>query len=144
MKYLLIIALLVFTNCTAWDASKEKPLGRGEVRTVSFEGVDYERNLAELSKKDSFKGPDLSVGMEAIQENLVKLDALRRCPVKGKSTVTFVVGTDGSVIKPQVIVSIHPKCDPLAVSAFSGVVFTPAMLDGEPIAIRSTLPINFE
>lgn len=142
--FISIICSVIILNCTAWDASREKQEGRPEVYKVSFEGIEYEKDMEELSKKEGFKGPDFSEGRTTVQENLVKLDAMRRCPVKGRTVVTFILGVNGEVIKPQVILGIHPKCDEFAVAAFSGVIFTPATLEGKPIAVQSTLPIYFE
>jgi TonB family protein len=62
----------------------------------------------------------------------------------GQVEVAVVIGPDGTVADARVVSSTDPVFDPASVSAVRVLRFTPASMDGRPVAVRVNLPIRWE
>ncbi len=64
--------------------------------------------------------------------------------IQGKTIIEFTVSEDGSIKDPKVVKSLEPACDNEALRVISTMPdWTPAMQDGEAVAVKYTVPINF-
>lgn len=62
----------------------------------------------------------------------------------GQVEVAVVIGPDGTVTGARVVSSTDPVFDTASVSAVRVLRFTPASLDGRPVAVGVNLPIRWE
>lgn len=69
---------------------------------------------------------------------------LRAAGVSGTVDVALVVGPDGTTRDVQVVHSTDPAFDSATVAALRVLRFTPAALDGTPVAVRVDLPIQWQ
>lgn len=69
--------------------------------------------------------------------------AARQAGIEGRLRLQFVVTSDGHPRDIRVIKSLHPLCDSAAVQALRSVRFRPARQTGDPIPVRTTLPVRF-
>lgn len=64
----------------------------------------------------------------------------------GKVYVDFVIEKDGSVSSVNIIRSVHPEVDAEAIRMVKSIptMDAPALVDGKPVRLRYTLPINVQ
>jgi len=70
-------------------------------------------------------------------------DAARKNKIQGIVTVSVLVNEDGIPIDPQIVHSLEPGLDERAIEAVLKYRFLPAMHEGEAIAKRIIVSINF-
>ena len=64
--------------------------------------------------------------------------------IQGKSVVSYVVETDGSISNVQIVNSVSPEIDAEAVRVVKSMPkWTPGYQNGTPVRIKYNLPINF-
>lgn len=100
------------------------------------------RSVATLGTSD--RRPQIAGGLGSLYLNIDYPAKARRKGIEGRLTLTFTVGTDGSVSDIAVAEPLHPLCDSAAVEGLRAVKFVPAKHNGEAIPIRMELPIRFE
>ena len=65
--------------------------------------------------------------------------------IQGRVIVTFVVGKDGSISDASIVRSIDPQLDAEALRVVNEMpTWTPGMQNGEPVAVKYTVPITFK
>lgn len=68
---------------------------------------------------------------------------VKRQGVEGKVVVAVVVGTNGSVTQATLIDRLHPELDQAALRAARRLRFSPAEVDGRPVAVRIPYTFHF-
>ena len=70
-------------------------------------------------------------------------DAMRK-RISGRVICSFVVGVDGKISDIVVLKSVHPSLDAEAVRVIKSMPnWKPGLMDGKPINVKYTLPVNF-
>ena len=93
-----------------------------------------------------YPGGDAAMSRD-IGENLKYPKKEKRKNIEGKVYVQFVVEKDGSVSNVKVLRGIPngPGLNETALNAIKNLKnFTPAKIDGEPVRLTMTVPINFK
>lgn len=68
----------------------------------------------------------------------------RKEKIRGKVMIRFVVDTDGTIIEPEVVRSVHPLLDAEALAVVTNMPkWKPGKQDGKPVKVYFSLPINF-
>jgi len=87
--------------------------------------------------------PKVRGGMQRLYLNLKYPEQAIADRIEGRLILTFVVDEDGRTSDVSVARSLHPLCDSAAVRAVRRTAFYPARADGQPVAVRMSLPIQF-
>jgi TonB family protein len=69
--------------------------------------------------------------------------AARKAKIEGTVAITMVVDAEGNVRDPRIVKSLRPDLDQKAIEAVSQWKFRPGEKDGKPVAVASTIQINF-
>ncbi|MDX1530874.1 MAG: TonB family protein [Rhodothermales bacterium] len=87
--------------------------------------------------------PELIGGLEGLTRQVRYPELARRAGIEGTVCLQFVVDEDGGVRDVEVVRSAHRLLDEEAVRAVRAAAFRPGVQDGEPVAVRFTLPVAF-
>lgn len=133
------------TETAGNDAPRlQKPTGIQIVRETS-EGTEYLDSLGvhHVERSPRYPGGDKAL-MEFLAKQVKYPNKARRNNIQGRVVVQFVVTKTGEVGEIKVVRSVDPDLDAEA-KRVCGLLpkFEPATLDGEPINVWYTLPINF-
>ncbi len=71
------------------------------------------------------------------------MDEARAARIQGTVLLNLVVRADGTAGSISVLRSLEPSLDAKAIEAVSRWKFKPAMKDGKPVAVQSTIEISF-
>lgn len=141
------ISLVAFAN----EDSATK-LGVNQIsksKTDDIEKLNVEQNIHEDEAFITYeKLPEFPGGMKELFSFLTKNMEYPKeaadSAISGRVIVQFVVDKDGSIIKPEVIQSVHPSLDAEALRIVSLMPkWSPGKQNGEPIKAKFTLPITF-
>jgi TonB family protein len=88
--------------------------------------------------------PDARTALAAIQRGLVYPDSLLDAGTDGTVIVQLTVDADGGVRDSVVARGLHPLLDAEALRAVAGLRFVPAQHQGQPVAVRTIVPIRFD
>lgn len=86
---------------------------------------------------------DLIGGLSGLQARLVYPDADRRAGTEGTVVLRFVVGLDGQACNTSIARPLSPGLDAASVAALEASTFTPGRQNGQPVALRMSLPVRF-
>ena len=92
--------------------------------------------------------PEYSGGIEALLKYLSEnvhypKEAEEKC-LQGRVIATFVVEKDGSISRAKVVKSVDPLLDEEALRVVNSMPnWTPGRQNGEPVAVKYTIPISF-
>ena len=64
--------------------------------------------------------------------------------IEGTVYMQAKINEKGTMVEAVVTKKVHPALDEAALDAVRKTTFTPAVLDGEPIRMRITIPIRFQ
>jgi TonB family protein len=68
---------------------------------------------------------------------------LQQAGVEGTVIVRAVVSTSGVLLNPQVVNTVDARLAKLALDALAHWVYSPALLNGEPVEANTTISIDF-
>ncbi len=89
--------------------------------------------------------PNEQLATRAMMDAIGQMVAEQKPQGEGQIVVGFEVGRHGRVVAPQILKSVSPLADSIALEAVTQTLgFTPARLDDQPIASYRTLPIRFQ
>lgn len=88
--------------------------------------------------------PNIVGGRRALYLHLTYPETARRQGIEGRVVIEFVVDGDGQVHDAEVVRSVHPALDSAAVAAVRRTTFEPGTHQGEEVAVRMHLPVNFK
>ncbi len=101
--------------------------------------VDSVSNLS----TDVDRLPEIVGGLQAIQQELKYPALAKKAGVEGRVIVEFVVTKSGTVRDARIVRGVGSGLDAEALRAIQNTRFTPAQKDGQPVAMKLTLPITF-
>lgn len=70
-------------------------------------------------------------------------DELRAAGIRGQVTVRMIVGVDGRGSDFEALRSDHPRLSEAAFATLAGWRFSPAMVNGEPVAVYHIVTMSF-
>ena len=81
---------------------------------------------------------------EFIMQQLEYPEFEKKYKIQGRVVVSFVIGKDGRVCRPSVILPLSPGIDRAAVKAVLDMKpWKPGLLNGVPVNVRMTIPLVF-
>lgn len=94
------------------------------------------------------KMPEFPGGMNALmsylKENIRYPEEAKLAGIKGRVTVQFVVNADGSLSNILKLRGVEPSLDAEALRLIASMpTWKPGMHDGQPVAVRYTVPVTF-
>lgn len=128
----------------AFTASEAMPQARRTVALADKQGVSVSVYLSEeVDIHPSFPGGD--------RELLRFVNSERRYParaykegIEGRVMCSFIVGTDGSISRIEVVRGVEQSLNAEAVRVIQAMPrWQPGSIDGEPVATYCLLPIAF-
>lgn len=122
----LLVASLLFAGCASGPYIDSGPLPSDA-----------------LQAEDVDEPPILRDGIEGLHRRIVYPPDAKRKGISGLVKVEFVVGADGKVMFARVAEGLDPEVDLAAVDAVRRSRFTPAMKEGEPVAVVMQIPVTF-
>ena len=86
-----------------------------------------------------------SAVLKYLNESIVYPKSARENRVEGRVVVSFTIGKDGYISDPEVVRSVSPDLDNEALRVISAMTarWTPGYVNGEPVNVRFSIPINF-
>ena len=87
--------------------------------------------------------PELIGGLQSIQNLLRYPESAQRAGIQGRVFVQMIVTEDGIPYDAHVVRGIGGGCDEAAVEAVMQARFEPALLNGQFVSVRMSLPITF-
>ena len=159
-------AMRVLLTMPKWSPgmNKGKPVYTRYTLPVTFRlaGDDPEKTTAEddasanASNQDYFdeaiekaeQNPQFPGGEEALMQwlksNLVYPPLMSANGIQGRVLIQFVVNKDGSIVEPSILRSVHPLIDAEAMRVVLNMPkWSPGIVDGKPVRVRFTMPLNF-
>lgn len=115
---------------------------------VAADSVVYDVSTGSNSVDGTLVNPEFPGGivamMQFLNENIMYPMAAADAKISGQVIVQFIVNSEGKIVKPKVVRSVHPALDKEAVRVIMPMPkWTPGTLDGKPVAVRYTLPVTF-
>ncbi|MDD5088762.1 MAG: energy transducer TonB [bacterium] len=71
-------------------------------------------------------------------------EAARQAGIAGKVLVTIQITADGTASNPKVLQGVREDLDQAAINALKVVRWTPAQINGKPVACEIVVPIQFK
>ena len=108
------------------------------------EGLDDSEKTYDVAEKmPEFPG-GVSAMMQFLSQNIHYPKEAFANKVQGRVIVQFVVGKDGNISGGTIVRSIDPQLDEEALRVIYAMpAWTPGQSNGEPVAVKFTLPITF-
>jgi protein TonB len=97
-----------------------------------------------IPAKQADQPPELVGGHEALYEKLQYPDEARANGISGRVVLEIVVGVDGDVRSAHVADGAHRLLNQEALRVISRVRYRPAIKDGQPVAVETSVPIRFQ
>lgn len=148
MKKIHIVALLIFCALPAIAQTLDADtLATEQVVDVVFVGGTPESGIYEIVQLD--EQPQFPGGvnglMEYLASHIVYPTECVEAYIQGKVLVRFAVFKDGTVGNVEIVKSVHPLLDAEAIRVVESMpMWTPGKLDGEPVSVWYTLPVNYK
>ena len=112
-------------------------------RRLEISMVDEEGIYQVVEKMPEFPG-GMNALMSYLRENIRYPEDAKAAGIKGRVTVQFVVNEDGSISNIFKLRGVEPSLDAEALRLIASMpTWKPGMHDGQPVAVRYTVPITF-
>lgn len=103
-----------------------------------------DKTVQKLEKMAEFPGGESEL-TKWIAQNIKYHENVLKENISGNTVIMFQINEDGTIGKTKIIQSIHPDLDKEATRVIESMPrWTPATIDGKPIAIWYTIPITFK
>ncbi len=97
-----------------------------------------------ISPQPSFPGGSQAL-VDFLRENTKYPEQALKDSIEGRVVVAFVIDTDGSITKPEVVRGVHPLLDAEALRVVKLMPkWEPGSENGTPVRVRYNLPITFK
>ena len=97
-----------------------------------------------ISPQPSFPGGSQAL-VDFLRENTNYPEQALKDSIEGRVVVAFVIDTDGSITKPEVVRGVHPLLDAEALRVVKLMPkWEPGSENGTPVKVRYNLPITFK
>jgi protein TonB len=88
--------------------------------------------------------PEVEGGIKEIYRHIEYPRAAVSGKVEGRVFVKFIIDEKGKVRSPEIIKDIGAGCGQAAIDGIKKLKFTPGKLQGKPVKVYYTLPVNFK
>ena len=88
--------------------------------------------------------PTIIGGLESINKNIHYTEIAKRLDIRGKVIIGILVDKNGDVVESEVLKSLFPELDLIALNAVKQAKFTPGLQRGKPVKVRMVIPIVFK
>ncbi|MDP2363852.1 MAG: energy transducer TonB [Ignavibacteria bacterium] len=88
--------------------------------------------------------PAIIGGLVSILKNIHYTELARRLDIEGRVIIEILVDKNGNICEAEVVKSLFPELDLIALNAVKQAKFTPGMQRGKPVKVRMTIPIVFK
>lgn len=127
------------------SCSTGNQVSSGKPREVPFKNgkrVSYDKNGNKMVEElPRFKHGDLGSWIASRVEFPTYAEQMN---ISGVVRVRFFVDTDGKVVEPQVVQSVHPILDREALRVVGLMpAWEPGKINGKPVKVTFTLPVRF-
>lgn len=141
------VGKIVGPNLAYWENGQlRRQENYSNDKFVSGKSYNQEGKEIEYSPVDvmpEFPGGETAL-MEYISKNLKYPEEMQKMGIQGKSVVYFVVMKDGSIGNIEILRSATKGLDEEAIRVIKSLpTWKPGLLDGEPVSVFYTLPVNF-
>ena len=108
-----------------------------------FNEAGEEMKFFPMEQMPAFPGGE-NVMLKWLAMNIRYPKAARKADAQGLVVVSFTVGKNGQIAEAEVIKGFHPDADDEALRVVNKMPkWKPGLLEGEPVAVRYTLPVRF-
>lgn len=105
--------------------------------------ADVDAVYVNVQEMPQFPGGN-EVLLEYLRNNIKYPAICRENRIQGRVIITFIINKDGSIEAPRVVRGVHEALDYEALRVISEMpVWEPGRLDGEPVRVMYTIPVNF-
>lgn len=112
-------------------------------RMIKTPMVDEDGIFQVVDKMPEFPG-GVNALMSYLKENIRYPEEAKLAGIKGRVTVQFVVNADGSLTNILKLRGVDPSLDAEALRLIASMpTWKPGMQDGQPVAVRYTVPVTF-
>ena len=88
--------------------------------------------------------PTIIGGLESINKNIHYTEIARRLDIQGKVIIGILVDKNGDIVESEVVKSLFPELDLIALNAVKQAKFNPGLQRGKPVNVRMVIPIVFK
>lgn len=88
--------------------------------------------------------PTIIGGLESINKNIRYTEIARRLDIQGKVIIGILVDKNGDIVESEVVKSLFPELDLIALNAVKQAKFNPGLQRGKPVSVRMVIPIVFK
>ena len=88
--------------------------------------------------------PTIIGGLESINKNVHYTEIARRLDIQGKVIIGILVDKTGNIVESEILKSLFPELDMIALNAVKQVKFNPGLQRGKPVNVRMVIPIVFK
>ena len=142
---------VIFASACKQDATEETIL-QDNAETVNPKDVVYIEMEPEETLDDVFmvveEMPEFPGGtmalLEYLRSNIKYPKECRDNNIQGRVLVSFIVGKDGKITNPEIVLGVDPALDAEAMKVVAAMPeWKPGTQKGEKVRVRYTIPINF-
>ena len=142
---------VIFASACKQDAIEETNL-QDNAETVNPKDVVYIEMEPEETLDDVFmvveEMPEFPGGtmalLEYLRSNIKYPKECRDNNIQGRVLVSFIVGKDGKITNPEIVLGVDPALDAEAMKVVAAMPeWKPGTQKGEKVRVRYTIPINF-
>ena len=142
---------VIFASACKQDAIEETNL-QDNAETVNPKDIVYIEMEPEETLDDVFmvveEMPEFPGGtmalLEYLRSNIKYPKECRDNNIQGRVLVSFIVGKDGKITNPEIVLGVDPALDAEAMKVVAAMPeWKPGTQKGEKVRVRYTIPINF-
>ena len=142
---------VIFASACKQDAIEETNL-QDNAETVNPKDVVYIEMEPEETHDDVFmvveEMPEFPGGtmalLEYLRSNIKYPKECRDNNIQGRVLVSFIVGKDGKITNPEIVLGVDPALDAEAMKVVAAMPeWKPGTQNGEKVRVQYTIPINF-
>lgn len=142
---------VIFASACKQDATEETIL-QDNAETVNPKDIVYIEMEPEETLDDVFmvveEMPEFPGGtmalLEYLRSNIKYPKECRDNNIQGRVLVSFIVGKDGKITNPEIVLGVDPALDAEAMKVVAAMPeWKPGTQKGEKVRVQYTIPINF-
>lgn len=88
--------------------------------------------------------PTIIGGLESLNKNIHYTEIARRLDIQGRVIIGILVDKNGNIAESEIVKSLFPELDMIALNAVKQAKFNPGLQRGKPVNVRMVIPIVFK
>ena len=115
-----------------------------EEQKETEESISNDEPLMTADNMPEFPGGNMAM-LPYLSSNIRYPKEARDNNIQGRVMISFIIEKDGSITNAEVVKGVHELLDSEALSCVSAMpAWTPGTHQGQPVRVRSMIPINFK